>query len=212
MDLAEPIALEVAESFDPIDAALTKSESTFRSPRMFDHGMTNAEAGCVHWAPGKSLWVTSMTVAALISGPLYFTWGAFILFLVATATTVCLGHSLGMHRRLISKRSQQLLDSRIEGCDVPLQLSDQTEMMGDQKPMMRRHAPIKRGGQFGSGTFQTRRTELGKLDRVRLAGDHRFQDAPPAGADDVRDHRCQLDVGVLQRFLNTLNMLGNLAC
>ena len=50
----------------------------------------------------------------------------------------------------ISKRSQQLLDSRIEGRDVPLQLSDQTEMMGDQKPMMRRHAPIKRGGQFGS--------------------------------------------------------------
>jgi len=37
-DLAEPIALEVAESFDPIDAALTKSESTFRSPRMFDNG------------------------------------------------------------------------------------------------------------------------------------------------------------------------------
>src|SRR5215468_982763 len=103
MDLAEPIALEVAESFDPIDGALTRSESTFRSPRMFDQGMTNAEAGCVHWAPGKSLWLTSMTVAALIGGPLYFTWGAFMLFLVTTAITVCLGHSLGMHRRLIHR-------------------------------------------------------------------------------------------------------------
>jgi hypothetical protein len=36
MDLAEPIPLEVAESFDPIDAALIKSDSTFRSPRMFE--------------------------------------------------------------------------------------------------------------------------------------------------------------------------------
>src|SRR5215471_4224491 len=93
MDLAEPIAREVAESFNPIDAALTKSESTFRSPRMFDQSMTNAEAGHVHWAPGKPLWLTSMTTAALIGGPLYFTEGAFILFLVTTATTVCLGHS-----------------------------------------------------------------------------------------------------------------------
>ena len=103
MDLAEPIAREVAESFDPIDAALTKSDSTFRSPRMFDCGATSADAGCVHWAPTKSLWITSMTVAALIGGPLYFTWAAFILFLATTATTVCLGHSLGMHRRLIHR-------------------------------------------------------------------------------------------------------------
>jgi hypothetical protein len=35
---------------------------------------------------------------------------------------------------------------------------------------------------------------------------------PAAGADDVRDYRRQLDVGVLQRFLNPLNMLGDFAC
>ena len=103
MDLAEPIAPEMGERFDPIDAALTKSESTFRSPRMFDRGVTSADAGCVRWAPGKSLWITGMTAAALVGGPLYFTWGAFILFLVTTATTICLGHSLGMHRRLIHR-------------------------------------------------------------------------------------------------------------
>jgi hypothetical protein len=103
MDLAGPIAPEVAENFDPIDAALTKSESTFSPPRMLDRGATSADAGCVHWAPGKSLCITGMTVAALVSGPVYFTWGAFILFLVTTATTTCLGHSLGMHRRLIHR-------------------------------------------------------------------------------------------------------------
>ncbi len=113
MDLAEPIALEVAERFDPVDAALTKSESTFRSPRMFDPGLTSAEAGCVRWARGKSFWVTSMTTAALIGGPLYFTWGAFILFLLTTATTVCLGHSLGMHRRLIHRAYDCALWARL---------------------------------------------------------------------------------------------------
>ena len=35
--------------------------------------------------------------------PLYFTWSAFALFLVTAATTICLGHSLGMHRRLIHR-------------------------------------------------------------------------------------------------------------
>jgi stearoyl-CoA desaturase (delta-9 desaturase) len=44
-----------------------------------------------------------MTLVALIGGPLTFTWGALALFIVTTATTVCLGHSLGMHRRLIHR-------------------------------------------------------------------------------------------------------------
>ena len=44
-----------------------------------------------------------MTLAALIGGPIYFTWGALALFIVTTAVTVCLGHSLGMHRRLIHR-------------------------------------------------------------------------------------------------------------
>jgi stearoyl-CoA desaturase (delta-9 desaturase) len=68
---------------------------------MFDARETDATVGRVHWAPQKSLWITGMTLAALIGGPLSFTWSAFVLFLITTATTVCLGHSLGMHRRLI---------------------------------------------------------------------------------------------------------------
>src|SRR5436190_7143691 len=88
---------------DPIDAALARSESTFRSPRMFDALETDAVEGVVRWKPIKSLWIGSMTLAALIAGPLTFTWGALALFLATTATTVCLGHSLGMHRRLIHR-------------------------------------------------------------------------------------------------------------
>src|SRR6185436_18730465 len=88
---------------DPVDAALQASASTFRSPRMFDAADTSAVDGRVAWKPVKSLWISGMTLAALIGGPISFTWGAFALFLVTTAVTVCLGHSLGMHRRLIHR-------------------------------------------------------------------------------------------------------------
>ncbi len=57
--------------------------------------------GIVRWAPVKSLWIGGMTMMALILGPLYFTWGAFLLFILASGVTLCAGHSVGMHRRLI---------------------------------------------------------------------------------------------------------------
>ena len=46
----------------------------------------------------------------------------------------------------IAKRRQQLLDPRIKGCDMALQLFDQPKMTGDQEPMMRRHAAVERSG------------------------------------------------------------------
>src|SRR5262245_54995144 len=88
---------------DPVDEALQNSASSLRSPRMFDADDTSALKGGVHWKPAKSIWILSMTLVALIGGPIYFTWGAFVLFVVTTAVTVCLGHSLGMHRRLIHR-------------------------------------------------------------------------------------------------------------
>jgi stearoyl-CoA desaturase (delta-9 desaturase) len=88
---------------DRIDEALQNAEGTFRSPRMLEAEGTSALEGTVHWQPVKSLWIAGMTLAALIGGPLTFTWGALALFVVTTAVTVCLGHSLGMHRRLIHR-------------------------------------------------------------------------------------------------------------
>jgi stearoyl-CoA desaturase (delta-9 desaturase) len=96
-------AVSASAVVDSIDAALQNSEGTFRSPRMAEAGDTSAVDGEVHWKPVKSLWVSAMTVTALIGGPLLFTWGALALFLATTAATVCLGHSLGMHRRLIHR-------------------------------------------------------------------------------------------------------------
>ncbi len=92
-----------ADASDPIEQALRSSQSTLRSPRMSDADFTSAVEGEVRWAPAKSIWISVMTLTALVAGPIFFTWDAFALFLVTTAITVCLGHSLGMHRRLIHR-------------------------------------------------------------------------------------------------------------
>ena len=88
---------------DPVEEALRQAHSSLRSPRMLELADTSAVAGSVHWAPVKSLWISAMTLAAVVGGPMFFSWDALALFLATTAATVCLGHSLGMHRRLIHR-------------------------------------------------------------------------------------------------------------
>ena len=42
-----------------------------------------------------------MYLIAIVGGALTFSWQALSVFLITSAITICLGHSLGMHRRLI---------------------------------------------------------------------------------------------------------------
>jgi len=65
--------------------------------------LTNPQQGQVVWSPLKSGWYSGMLLVALIAGPLTLTWQAGALFLLLSAITLCLGHSLGMHRRLIHR-------------------------------------------------------------------------------------------------------------
>ena len=88
---------------DAVEAALVRHDGMFRSPRMFEADATDATLGTVYWHAKKSLWISTMTIVAIVGGPLCFTWGAFALFIATTAVTVCLGHSLGMHRRLVHR-------------------------------------------------------------------------------------------------------------
>lgn len=71
------------------------------SERIAADDLSDPVRGVVRWSPAKSLWIGGMTAAALVLGPIYFTWPAFALFIVTTGVTLCLGHSVGMHRRLI---------------------------------------------------------------------------------------------------------------
>jgi len=70
---------------------------------------SDIEAVCraqVRWDPVKSLWFTGMTGAGLVGGALTFSFGALALYVVATATVLLLGHSLGNHRKLVHNSFQ----------------------------------------------------------------------------------------------------------
>jgi fatty-acid desaturase len=71
------------------------------SERMFADAKTDPRDGVIRWAPAKSLWIGGMTLAAAVFGPFTLTWDAFALFLVTSGVTLCFGHSVGMHRKLI---------------------------------------------------------------------------------------------------------------
>src|SRR5215831_15265705 len=60
-------------------------------------------AGSVSWDPARSLWNGTMLVVSLILGPLFFSWSAFAIFIVLLEVTMCAGHSVGFHRRLIHR-------------------------------------------------------------------------------------------------------------
>jgi fatty-acid desaturase len=71
-------------------------------PRVFVAGTeTNPAQGAVHWSPSKSLWLIFHYLVALVGGAFTLGFDTLLVFLVTTAVTLCLGHSLGMHRKLI---------------------------------------------------------------------------------------------------------------
>jgi fatty-acid desaturase len=64
---------------------------------------TSAFEGKVKWAPVKSIWFLGHSFIAVFIAPLYFSISAMLVFVLLTAITLCLGHSLGMHRLLIHR-------------------------------------------------------------------------------------------------------------
>jgi len=71
--------------------------------RMISQPLGDASEGQVRWRPAKSVWTGAMMAAAVVFGPLTFSWGGFVLFVIMTAITICAGHSVGMHRLLIHR-------------------------------------------------------------------------------------------------------------
>jgi fatty-acid desaturase len=64
---------------------------------------TNAVAGIVRWDPIRSIWNGSILIAALVLAPIYISWSAIGVFLTLSAVTLCTGHSVGYHRRLVHR-------------------------------------------------------------------------------------------------------------
>ena len=95
------------EPFPRLDAAFVLPPQNPRpyAPGLFeriDFGSgADPVCGTVRWSPLKSLWWSSMLVLWLTVGIVNFSWSAVMIFVILSALTLCLGHSLGMHRFLI---------------------------------------------------------------------------------------------------------------
>ena len=70
-------------------------------PTIYENSETNAFEGEVIWSPLKSIWVMVMYLFGIYGVLFLSSIGNFLVFLISSAITLCLGHSLGMHRRLI---------------------------------------------------------------------------------------------------------------
>ena len=71
-------------------------------------GLDEADAGSgrLVWDAPRSIWNMAMLLGAISLGPLYFSWSGVAVFLLLSAVTLCVGHSVGFHRRLIHNSFQ----------------------------------------------------------------------------------------------------------
>jgi fatty-acid desaturase len=88
------------------NSLINSLSNSYANHRIDDSENCNPEKGSVVWSPVKSLWLSSMFLIALIGGVKTYSIEALIVFLSTSAITLCLGHSLGMHRLLIHKSYQ----------------------------------------------------------------------------------------------------------
>jgi len=79
---------------------------TYDNPRIIGNKDSNAYAGQVTWSATKSLWITVMTLIGIFGVITTSSIENSLVFLISSAVTICLGHSLGMHRRFIHNSYQ----------------------------------------------------------------------------------------------------------
>lgn len=75
----------------------------FRVNSLKDLDAADPKEGVVRWDAARSIWNMSFLAGALILGPLTFSFDALGVFAVTCAITLCAGHSVGFHRRLIHR-------------------------------------------------------------------------------------------------------------
>ena len=86
-----------------MNSPVRNSEDSYKVNSLVLSATSSPVAGTVKWDPARSFWNGGMLLGALVLGPLTFTWGAFALFVLLLALTMCAGHSVGFHRRLIHR-------------------------------------------------------------------------------------------------------------
>ncbi len=69
--------------------------------RIIAGAATDPVAGRIVWSPAKSIWIGTMSLGGAIGAPLFFSWDALALFVALCGITLSLGHSVGIHRKLV---------------------------------------------------------------------------------------------------------------
>jgi len=90
---------------DKIDSHRGASDP-YRINGLIVHDDSDPSKGVVLWDRSRSIFNGSMLLAAVILAPLYFSYSGLLVFLALTALTLCCGHSVGFHRRLIHRSFQ----------------------------------------------------------------------------------------------------------
>ena len=65
--------------------------------------ITNAHIGVVTWRPIKSIWFITHLIVTVAIAPFVINITSLLIFVILTSITLCIGHSLGMHRLLIHR-------------------------------------------------------------------------------------------------------------
>ena len=84
-----------------VDRSAGAAQSVHRM-RAIDN-RTNAVEGVVVWSPVKSLWFSAHALIAVVGGTLTYRFDAALFGCLLTVATLCLGHSIGLHRLLIHR-------------------------------------------------------------------------------------------------------------
>ena len=74
--------------------------STHKRMQLADE-FTNPREGTVYWKWSKSAWYSAAFLVTVVLAPITASTGAVLVCFLLTVTTLCFGHTLGMHRRLI---------------------------------------------------------------------------------------------------------------
>jgi sn-1 stearoyl-lipid 9-desaturase len=79
------------------------SEGAFKVNSLGNLEHADAGSGRLKWDAPRSIWNMSFDAGALILGPMFFSWSGVVVFLALSGFTLCVGHSVGFHRRLIHR-------------------------------------------------------------------------------------------------------------
>ncbi len=142
----------------------TNSDTT----RMIETNLTNSNEGHVVWSPVKSIWYSAHAIIALVGGYLTFSWSALLIFALFTGITLCLGHSLGMHRRLIHKSYECPLWMEylfvhlgvLVGMAGPLGMMHQHDLRDWAQRQLQCHSYLRHGSRFWTDGWQQLNCDL----------------------------------------------------